>query len=242
MSGSVNDRIAFISGLDVALDHASPIATDNAIVACGSALCFVAGMDPLRKWDVINSTLLAQLATNKKFPGRPMNKMKEWHDSYRDVLVQLGWSMRSFKMTEMNDVNSYGSMDALLLQDSPSYLMGHENDLFKTMIEALKKPVNDRALNLLDAQSSYFNDAGFQVGVASNPEPGGNAMLKVGAYQFKSSDEISSAMFFDFGSSEVQLFTDNQVMILDNDIYDKVREAVRVKLGIQIVLTRGIVL
>ena len=70
-------------------------------------------------------------------------------------------------MTEMMDVNSYGSMDALLLQDSSSYLAGHEYDLFKTTINALKKPENRRALQLLDAQSSYFNDAGLQVGVAS---------------------------------------------------------------------------
>lgn len=55
----------------------------------------------------------------------------------------------------MNDVNSYCSMDALLLQDSSSYLMEHENDLFKTMIEVLKRSVNGRALDLLDAQSSH---------------------------------------------------------------------------------------
>ena len=49
------------------------------------------------QWDVINSTLLAQLASNKKFPGRPLDKMKEWHESYGNILAQLGWSMRSFE-------------------------------------------------------------------------------------------------------------------------------------------------
>ena len=40
---------------------------------------------------------LAQLASNKKFPGRPLDKMKEWHESYGNILAQLGWSMRSFE-------------------------------------------------------------------------------------------------------------------------------------------------
>ncbi|KAJ8469587.1 hypothetical protein ONZ51_g8882 [Trametes cubensis] len=191
---------------------------------------------------VHRNTLLAQLASNKKFPDRPLDNMKEWHESYWNILSQLCWSMRRFEMTEINDVNNYGSMDALVLQDSSSYLTGHEYTLFKRTIDALQKPENRRALQLLDAQSSYFNDAGLQVGVASNSEPGGNALLRIGSYQFTSSDDISSALFFNFGSSEVQLFTDNQVMVLDNAIYENMREAVRNKLGIEIELTRNIIL
>ena len=43
------------------------------------------------------STLLAQIEADNMFPGRPMNKRKEWHDKYQDVLHNLGWVNKSFR-------------------------------------------------------------------------------------------------------------------------------------------------
>ena len=43
------------------------------------------------------STLLAQIESDRMFPNRPMDKRKQWHDNYRDVLQGLGWSVKDFK-------------------------------------------------------------------------------------------------------------------------------------------------
>ena len=74
-------------------------------------------------------------------------------------------------------------------------------------------------------------------------------MFKIGTYQYNSSDKITSVLFFTFGSSKVSFFagthaaalihteinplygTGNQTMILNENVYSKVRTMVLEKLG-----------
>ncbi|KAI0326057.1 hypothetical protein GY45DRAFT_1437960 [Cubamyces sp. BRFM 1775] len=234
MSESIplNERISFINDLEVYHDpaiSAAAAASDSATVNGGATVSYVANLEGQMKADVINSTLLAQLAADKKYPGRPMNKMKEWYDSYRDVLAKVGWNLQHFHMTEMGNANSYGSVDKLLLQVAASYLSGNELALFTSMITALKDSKNSNAVKLFDSKAGYFNDASFQVGVASNS--GGNAIFKIGTYQYNSSDKITSVLFFTFGSSKVSFFAGNQTMVLNENVYAQVRTMVLKKLG-----------
>ncbi|KAJ8469586.1 hypothetical protein ONZ51_g8885 [Trametes cubensis] len=232
MSSSINERISFINGLDVYYDPAiaAAAASDSATVNGGATVSYD---------DVINSTLLAQLAADKKYPGRPMNKMKEWYDSYRDVLAQVGWAVQQFHMSEIGNSNSYGSVDKLVLELAAAYLTGGELALFTKMITALKDTKNSGAVKIFDSKAGYFNDASFQVGVASNS--GGNAMFKIGTYQYNSSDRITSVLFFTFGSSKVSFFAGNQTMVLNENVYAQVRQAVLDKLGKNAVdLVKGI--
>ncbi|KAI0325092.1 hypothetical protein GY45DRAFT_289891 [Cubamyces sp. BRFM 1775] len=228
---SANDRISFINNLEVYHDPAiaAAAASDSASVNGGASVSFVSNLVGQMKDDVINSTLLAQLASDKKYPGRPMNRMREWYDSYRDVLAQVGWTLQSFNMSEVGNSNSYGSVDKLVLQLAAAYLTGGELALFTKMINALKDSKNSSAVKIFDSKAGYFNDASFQVGVASNS--GGNAMFKIGTYQYNSSDRITSVLFFTFGSSRVSFFAGNQTMVLNENVYAQVRQAVLDKLG-----------
>ncbi|KAH9902482.1 hypothetical protein C8Q73DRAFT_831465 [Cubamyces lactineus] len=238
---SAADRISFINDLEVYHDPAiaAAAAADSATVNGGASVSYVANLVGQMKDDVINSTLLAQLASDKKYPGRPMNRMKEWYDSYRDVLAQVGWTVQQFRMTEVGNSNSYGSVDKLVLELAAAYLTGGELVLFQKMISALKDSKNSSAVKLFDSKAGYFNDASFQVGVASNS--GGNAMFKIGTYQYNSSDRITSVLFFTFGSSKVSFFAGNQTMVLNENVYAQVRQAVLDKLGKNAVdLVKGI--
>ena len=128
-------------------------------------------------------------------------------------------------MSEIGNSNSYGSVDKLVLQLAASYLTGGELALFQRTITALTESKNVSAIQAFDRNargSISSNDAAFQVGVAlcvslillscvgvssyllSNS--GGNAMFKIGTYQYNSSDEITSVLFFKFGSSKVLFF------------------------------------
>lgn len=70
-------------------------------------------------------------------------------------------------MTEVGNSNSYGSVDKLVLELAAAYLTGGELVLFQKMISALKDSKNSSAVKLFDSKAGYFNDASFQVGVAS---------------------------------------------------------------------------
>ncbi|KAI0654663.1 hypothetical protein C8Q70DRAFT_512006 [Cubamyces menziesii] len=229
---SANDRVSFINDLEIYNDPAltAAAASDSATVNGGATVSYVANLTGEMKNDVINSTLLAQLASDKKYPGRPMNRMKEWYDNYRTVLAQVGWTVQAFNMSEIGNSNSYGSVDKLVLQLAAAYLTGGELALFQKMITALTESKNGNAVKIFDSKAGYFNDASFQVGVASNS--GGNAMFKIGTYQYNSSDRITSVLFFKFGSSKVSFFAGNQTMVLNENVYAQVRAAVLEKLGV----------
>ena len=70
-------------------------------------------------------------------------------------------------MSEIGNSNSYGSVDKLVLELAAAYLTGGELALFTKMITALKDTKNSGAVKIFDSKAGYFNDASFQVGVAS---------------------------------------------------------------------------
>src|SRR5262245_44005572 len=64
-----------------------PTITDRAqgaYVAEGSTVSFVAGVSAQHQADILNSTLLAQLAANKKYDREVATR--EWYDFYKTVL------------------------------------------------------------------------------------------------------------------------------------------------------------
>ncbi|KAI0325093.1 hypothetical protein GY45DRAFT_1375024 [Cubamyces sp. BRFM 1775] len=227
MSTSVNERIPFVNTLDV---HHDSAASDSATVNGNACVAYAGNLDRQTKEDIINSTLFAQLASDKRYPGRPMDRMMEWHESYKDVLTQIGWVAQGFNMMEVGDANQYGSVDKLVLHLGAEYLTGGELALFTTMIKALAQPQNDTAAKLFDnSTSSYDNSASFRVGVASNMAS--TPILKIGTYQYSSPEKITSALFFTFGSSRVSFFAGNQSMVFNKEVYAELRDPVLQKLG-----------
>ena len=70
-----------------------------------SILSFVADVSAQNRQDILNSTLLAQLAANKRTPIE--NNMKEWYKAYIDVLGNIGW------VTQNVEINEYETRDNL---------------------------------------------------------------------------------------------------------------------------------
>ncbi|KAI0706866.1 hypothetical protein C8T65DRAFT_220048 [Cerioporus squamosus] len=227
---SVNDRIKFIKEVQIAAPRTHVVLADgqdSAAVADGSSVSFVGNLSGQMKSDVINSTLFAQLAANKQHDRQ--NATKAWYDYYKYVLENVGWVVQAFDLAELSDANSYFSVDNLLLKLAGAYLTGGELELFTTMIQSLKDAKNEAATKLFDSSSKAFNKANFQVGVASNAQ--GNAMFKIGVYTYSASQNIDKVLFFTFGSQKVEFFAGNQSMVLNDEVYSKVRQAVLDKLG-----------
>ncbi|KAH9886018.1 hypothetical protein C8Q73DRAFT_289991 [Cubamyces lactineus] len=202
--------------------------TGNSAAVNGSAaVCYMADVTRQMKEDVMFSTLLAQLGADGKYPGRPMDKSKEWHKQYWHVLHNLGWTMKTFSETEIGDASAYGSVDRLVVDIVGAELEGPEYALFLDMINALGKPTNSDPLWVFGQTAAHGHDASFQVGVVSNA--GGNALFKCAAHQYYSkADTISSALFFPFEpASDIPYSAIYQTMELNANVYAQVREAVR---------------
>ncbi|TFK88069.1 hypothetical protein K466DRAFT_662581 [Polyporus arcularius HHB13444] len=221
---SIQDRINFIRGIEIVVPHghgvvlARGVGQDSADVAAGSGLAFLGGFSAQSKAslvaqlaDVINSTLFAQLAANKQCDR--WNNASGWLDYYKYVLETVGYVVQSSNVAPLSDANSSKSVDNLVLKLSATFLAGEEYALFTTMSN---------------------NKANFQLGVASNNQ--GDTVLKLGLYYYgiEPSIEIEKALFFVFGSKKVEFNAGNQTtVVLDDEIYNYVREDIIKKLGSQ---------
>ncbi|NJN74880.1 MAG: hypothetical protein HC799_19910 [Limnothrix sp. RL_2_0] len=67
---------------------------ETGYVNAGSLVSFVAGVSTEHQNDVLNSTLLAQLAANKKFDRE--KDTEQWYKFYREVLENVGWVIQEF--------------------------------------------------------------------------------------------------------------------------------------------------
>lgn len=65
---------------------------DQAAVVGSDIVSFVKGVTPQRREDIINSSLLAQLAVKKQVsdPAR----IYDWYNAYFDVLMHISWSVQ----------------------------------------------------------------------------------------------------------------------------------------------------
>src|SRR5947199_6215051 len=100
---SVDSVQQFISALELAMPGVSArrvrldVAQPSAAVDAGSLVSFVAGVSEQHRADVLNATLLAQLAANKKF-DRELDT-RNWYAFYRNVLERVGWVVPDFSFT-----------------------------------------------------------------------------------------------------------------------------------------------
>ncbi|KAJ8468759.1 hypothetical protein ONZ51_g9434 [Trametes cubensis] len=246
---SIEERVAYIQNLgnaEIALYSAGPIASAN--VVGGSTVAFLDGMDGGLRADVSNSTLLAQYAADIAYPGRLTGQRAAWNSEYIKALKNVGWVAHDIKYdtvrlqtgdcadtvpsdAEVSDISTYVTVDKLVIALAAGYLTGEEHGLFVKTIQSLQK---DRdALKVFDSKSKYDDQAGFQLGVAS--QSGNSALLKMSMYKYSASQNISgSALFLIFGTQQITFYAAHQTMALDGTVYASVRETVKEKLGANI--------
>ncbi|KAI0717555.1 hypothetical protein C8T65DRAFT_112124 [Cerioporus squamosus] len=201
--------------------------TPCAAVSDGSSISFVGNLTAQMQADVVNSTLFAQLAASESYNRQ--TQFIDWYEYYRDILWNIGWDVRKWNLVSVKDVNSFGTVDHLLLRVAETYLNEAEYALFQQMVQSLDKARNEAAESLFSSSSKSFNKANFQVGVASNVN--GKATFKIGAYTYDAEQNITKVLFFTFGSQKVNFYTENQTMVLDEKKYSGIREEILQKLG-----------
>ncbi|KAI0325085.1 hypothetical protein GY45DRAFT_1375017 [Cubamyces sp. BRFM 1775] len=223
---TTNERLKFINALDVhKVSNAAPT-QDTADVVAGSAFYFVQNVTQLMKADVINSTLLAQLAANKKY-DRQANKL-QWYGYYTQVLGQLGWVVQEFALTEVN-VAAYSSMDQLILKYCGTFLAGDQLAQFTSMIDTLKDTKNTKAETIFNEQSKVSSSASFQLGLTY--AKGANPYVSIAGFACTSSKDIDRVLFDPITGNKTTFHAGYQTMFLDENLYSQVRQSVLEKLS-----------
>ncbi|KAF8184191.1 hypothetical protein BJ912DRAFT_1061041 [Pholiota molesta] len=199
---------------------------ETAMVGAGQATGFAAGVSFQSKEDVMNSTLLAQLAAGKKYDR--LKQADQWYGEYRYVLERMGWQVTNFKL-ERRIIITPVSVDKLVLD----YLKDTtaESSLAARIVAALEKS-NDLAVKIFVSSSTIDNRSNFQLGTCVE-DRARNIVFSIGGFSYSTSEKIVNPLHNTIKEG-TDFHNTFQTMILNTAIYSQFRELVIQKLGVNV--------
>lgn len=197
-------------------------------VNLGSLVSFVAGIDGQDRSDVLNSTLLAQLAANKKFDRE--RDTENWYKFYRNVLENIGWVIQDFAFTKFNTSAGDFTVDKVILEILSAIATGNELTVVAATIEALRSLSNDDGRIVLFESSSHSSRTGnFQIIPVTNSN--GQILMRIAGFFFSTTQDVDKVLFFRYSTASAELYQGTQSVNLNKDIYNQVRQDIISKLG-----------
>ena len=201
---------------------------DEAFVNTGSLVSFTDKLSGEDKEDVLNSTMLAQLHANKV--ANRYTDTDGWYKSYIDVMENIGWIIQDFKFKQFESSSASFKISEVCLELIKA-LVGDDAAVLKDVVEmftALSK--NEGGLTLFDTHSFSASKGNFQILPCTKDESGQVVLSFFGSFfNVKSSEQ--DFFFFSWKSEDVKFFYAGENLTLNKEIYSKVREAVKRKLG-----------
>lgn len=196
---------------------------EQSFIADKTIVSFAAGMSPQYRSDVLNSTLLAQLAANKKFDNGREDTLK-WYSEFIDVLSHLGW------VIEAADFNTYEAKGSILKVENVviDILVSAFGNSFLGVItktlNALKSPKENKKLIAFETNISSVQKGCFQLAAAV--ESNNTVVMKVGTFLLTSSSKVKQILFFEFGKDSTKLEYINRSATFNAETYAPHREVV----------------
>lgn len=221
----MSSRLAFVRSLK--LSKSLRLDSPAANVLAGSLASFTSRLSGQQMDDVQNSTLLAQLAANEKFPDQ--ENTTEWYNFYSGVLSHLGWIMQDLAFEEYESHQASFKLSEVTLE-LLSALIGDDEELLtvvKSTLDSFAK--SGEGLTLFKENSASGRYARFQVLPCTVTD--GQVSLASIFSHFEANQLSENYFFFTYNSEDVTLIKAAQVLTLDEEIYGTVRQAVIDKLG-----------
>ena len=207
---------------------AASIQKPKAFVDGGSLVAFVAGVSGQNREDVLNSTLLAQLAADKAHSRE--DDVMSWYSFYSNVLGKVGWVTQGYNWEKYTSKKMSFTMDEAVLELAATALTGQEELAVGAALDAMRKlPKEDGRIKLFDHSSSSDQAGNFQISVCS--EDNGAVAMKTMAFYYDAEQQDTTVLFFNFNSASTTLTQATNAQTLNSQVYANVRDNVVTKLG-----------
>lgn len=201
---------------------------EAAFIVGGSTMSFVAGVNQQHQSDILNSTLLAALAANKKH-DRETNA-QEWYKFYTYILENIGWVVQQFEFTKFSAGGGSFTCDKAVIDILTAIAAGPTAAVVITTINSMKNlSGSDDRLVLFERESHNLHQGNFQISAAK--EDGGVVSMLTAGFEFKSAQDIKRILWFSWETSSSNLYHGTQTMTLNNDVYGQIRNDIIAKLG-----------
>ena len=202
---------------------------DAGYVVGGGAISFTSNVSVQHQADVLNSTLLAQLAANKLFDRE--KQTRAWYNKYHEVLENIAWVVGRFDFAEFEASSANFTMDKVVLEIIATIASGGETEALTTTLNALQSlDPGSKSLTIFDSNGSVGDAGNFQVSTCS--EDGRNHVsMSLGTFYFKTTEHHNRFLFWSWSSNSMQFYTGAVSLTLNDVMYSRYRNAITDKLG-----------
>jgi hypothetical protein len=243
MSGAIGDLevraesvLAFVAGVElpsrrqsrgVARREPKPIDSASAqSVAVGAGLVsFVPGVSADTRRDILNCSLLAQLAANKQVADR--TKLTEWYDCYFDTLTRLGWIVQEKGFVDHSETGDDLEVDKAILAIATAVLGPAAAALavIKSTLDAMRSMAKGRWITIFKRESETGKAARFQVTLAQ-PSAESASMVALMAFDLETKVALTQVLFFKFRSTDIRLRHASGQATINPELMNKVRASI----------------
>ncbi|MEO5996598.1 MAG: hypothetical protein ABIN89_07715 [Chitinophagaceae bacterium] len=201
---------------------------DQSFLSDKSALSFVSGVSEQNRTDVVQSTLLAQLAANKQFPDS--SGSMEWCNVFASVLSNIGWVIEGTGVSTYQMKGNIFAVNTAILEILVAAFGQDYLSIIKTTIDSMRNLSDqDNRIRVFEKNTHSLSKGFFQVGLVS--EQNNAVSLQLGAFFISSSERIDNILFFSSSKESSTLDYFSRKATFSPDIYKNIRQAVSNKLG-----------
>ena len=238
------DHVAFINSINLSRGRYSlPENFENRVravqppdnkmegyVVSGSLATFTENVSGQAKQDILNATLFAQLACDKKH-NREIQPV-QWYRYYNQILGHLGFVIQNFYFNRYETSGMSFEMDKAVLEIIAAIASGGETVVLMAVLDAMRTLASDdEKIVVFDTHGTNRNLGNFQV-CCCEQSPNGDVSLTLGAFHFTASERSNNFLFFSWNSTATNFFKGSQKAVLDSRVYARVRSTIAAKLGI----------
>lgn len=203
---------------------------DKGYVDYGSLVSFVGAVSEQNKQDVLYSTLLAQLAADKKFDRA--RDYVNWYKFYVHILENIGYNLpHSGSFIDYAPTKSTFEISNAIIE-SIQGLSKSSVEVIKETIDAMKHSIlADR--ELFATHSVSGNSANFQMVLVKIDKNDHVNVVVVGFY-FEAANVSKEYLFVPYKSTDVKLKISANIFELNEEVYARVRPTIAQKLGARV--------
>lgn len=210
-----------------AVEYGFDTAKNQAMVVGSGIVSFVEGVTPERREDIVNSSLLAQLATKKKVSDPTM--VYDWYNSYFDILTNIGWVIQDQSFATYSEESAgFEAHQAIL--DVAAVLLGPAATtmaIVKATLDALKSmSSNSPWITVFNRESQAANTAHFQITLAEK-SPDDQFIVSLMAFGLEAKATLTQVLFFKARSNEATLKHYSGKVTINGHVLSNVREAIK---------------
>jgi len=166
---------------------------NQAFVNDKSLISFVSNVNGQNRQDILNSTLLAQLAANKKYPNE--DQMLNWYDTYIEVLQKTGWNIENKQISNFSSTDSVFEMENVIIDILATALGGTMINVIKETLKAFKGlSESDGKIIAFEKNTHSLSKGSFQMGIAD--ETNDAVTINMGFFYLSTENQINRILFF----------------------------------------------